>query len=68
MHSPIQIDHPDWSSGFDHDPALTADHRRRLVAELAEPGTIGFGVHFADVVFGHVQQGGDGPAWRPVDA
>ncbi|WP_371649355.1 MULTISPECIES: MBL fold metallo-hydrolase [unclassified Streptomyces] len=68
VHSPIQIDHPDWSSGFDHDPALTADHRRRLVAELAEPGTIGFGVHFADVVFGHVQQGGDGPAWRPVDA
>ncbi|WP_406346120.1 MBL fold metallo-hydrolase [Streptomyces sp. NBC_00648] len=68
VHSPIQIDHPDWSSGFDHDPALTAGHRRRLVAELAETGTIGFGVHFADVVFGHVQQGGDGPAWRPVDA
>ncbi len=68
VHSPIQIDHPDWSSGFDHDPARTADHRRRLVAELAEPGTIGFGVHFADVVFGHVQQDGDGPAWRPVDA
>ncbi|MFI1279948.1 MBL fold metallo-hydrolase [Streptomyces sp. NPDC020858] len=68
VHSPIQIDHPDWSSAFDHDPALTADHRRRLVAELAEPGTIGFGVHFADVVFGHVQQDGAGAAWRPVDA
>ncbi|MFF1907765.1 MBL fold metallo-hydrolase [Kitasatospora sp. NPDC058218] len=68
VHSPIQIDHPDWSSGFDHDPARTADHRRRLVAELAEPDTIGFGVHFADVVFGHVRQDGDGPAWRPVDA
>ncbi|MGV9268282.1 MBL fold metallo-hydrolase [Kitasatospora sp. NPDC003701] len=68
VHSPIQIDHPAWSSGFDHDRALTADHRRRLVAELAEPGTIGFGVHFADVVFGRVRQGGDGPAWQPVDA
>ncbi|MEV0534271.1 MBL fold metallo-hydrolase [Kitasatospora sp. NPDC050463] len=69
VHSPIQIDHPDWSSGFDHDLARTADRRRRrLVAELAEPGTIGFGVHFADVVFGHVRQDGDGPAWRPVDA
>ncbi|WP_329395455.1 MBL fold metallo-hydrolase [Streptomyces melanogenes] len=68
VHSPIQIDHPDWSSGFDHDLARTAEHRRRLVAELAEPDTIGFGVHFADVVFGHVQQDGDGPAWRPVDA
>ncbi|OAR22140.1 MBL fold metallo-hydrolase [Streptomyces sp. ERV7] len=68
VHSPIQIDHPEWSSGFDHDPALTAGHRRRLVAELAEPGTIGFGVHFADVVFGHVRQDGTGPAWRPLDA
>ncbi|MEU2392836.1 MBL fold metallo-hydrolase [Streptomyces sp. NPDC007369] len=68
MHSPIQVDHPAWSSGFDHDGARTADHRHRLVAELAEPGTIGFGVHFADVVFGRVQRGGDGPAWRPVDA
>ncbi|MFE9629502.1 MBL fold metallo-hydrolase [Streptomyces sp. NPDC006463] len=68
VHSPIQIDHPDWSSAFDHDGTRTADHRRRLVAELAEPGTIGFGVHFADVVFGHVRHDGDGPAWQPVDA
>ncbi|OKI52041.1 metallo-beta-lactamase [Streptomyces sp. MJM1172] len=68
VHSPIQIDHPDWSSAFDHDLARTAEHRRRLVAELAEPGTIGFGVHFADVVFGQVRQDGEGPAWRPVDA
>ncbi|KQV16680.1 MBL fold metallo-hydrolase [Kitasatospora sp. Root107] len=68
VHSPIQIDHPEWSAGFDHDSTRTADHRRHLVAELAEPGTIGFGVHFADVVFGHVRQGGDGPAWRPLDA
>ncbi|MER6387001.1 MBL fold metallo-hydrolase [Streptomyces sp. NPDC001523] len=68
VHSPIQIDHPEWSSAFDHDPTLTADHRRRLVAELAEPDTIGFGVHFADVVFGHVRQSDNGPAWRPLDA
>ncbi|GHG52913.1 MBL fold metallo-hydrolase [Streptomyces griseocarneus] len=68
MHSPIQADHPEWSSAFDHDLTRTAGHRRRLVAELAEPGTIGFGVHFADVVFGHVRQDGDGPAWRPLDA
>lgn len=68
MHSPIQVDHPDWSSGFDHDLARTAGHRRRLVDELAEPGTLGFGVHFADVVFGHVRRDGDGPAWRPLDA
>ncbi|GGT67733.1 MBL fold metallo-hydrolase [Actinomadura citrea] len=68
LHSPIQIDHPEWSASVDHDPARSADHRRRLVAELEEPGTIGFGVHFADVVFGRVRRDGDGPAWRPVDA
>ncbi|MER7821463.1 MBL fold metallo-hydrolase [Streptomyces sp. NPDC096097] len=67
VHSPLQIDHPAWSSGFDHDGALTADHRHRLLAELAEPDTIGFGVHFADVVFGRVHRGGAGPAWRPLD-
>ncbi|MGK9464239.1 MBL fold metallo-hydrolase [Streptomyces sp. G6] len=68
LHSPIQIDHPEWSSAFDHDPARAAGHRRRLVSELEEPGTIGFGIHFADVVFGHVRRDGTGPAWRPLDA
>ncbi|MBP0458239.1 MBL fold metallo-hydrolase [Streptomyces montanisoli] len=68
MHSPIQVEHPAWSSAFDHDPIRSATHRRRLVAELGEPDTIGFGNHFADVVFGHVRRDGDGPAWRPLDA
>jgi glyoxylase-like metal-dependent hydrolase (beta-lactamase superfamily II) len=68
LHSPIQVDHPEWSYAYDQDPARAADHRRDLVAELEEPGTIGFGVHFADVVFGQVHRAGGGPAWRPVDA
>ncbi|MET7465155.1 MBL fold metallo-hydrolase [Nonomuraea sp. NPDC005501] len=68
LHSPIQVDHPEWSCVYDHDPVQAADHRRRLVAELEEPGTIGFGGHFADVVFGRVRRDGDGPAWRPLDA
>ncbi|WP_190130613.1 MBL fold metallo-hydrolase [Streptomyces mashuensis] len=68
LHSPVQVDHPEWSAVVDHDPVQSAGHRRRLVDELAQPGTVGFGVHFADVVFGRVQRDGDGPAWRPVDA
>lgn len=68
LHSPIQVDHPEWSCVYDHDRAKSADHRRRLVAELEQPDTIGFGVHFADVVFGQVRRDGDGPAWRPLDA
>ncbi|GAB2587397.1 MBL fold metallo-hydrolase [Streptomyces capparidis] len=68
LHSPIQVDHPEWSAAVDHDPVLAAEHRRRLVAELEEPDTIGFGIHFADVVFGRVRRDGAGPAWRPLDA
>jgi glyoxylase-like metal-dependent hydrolase (beta-lactamase superfamily II) len=68
MHSPIQVGHPGWSAAVDHDPARSARHRRELVAELAEPGTIGFGVHFADVVFGQVRPEGAGLAWRPLNA
>ena len=67
MHSPVQVDHPDWSCVYHHDPAHSADHRRRLVAESAEPDTIGFGIHFADVGFGQVRQDGHSPAWRPLD-
>lgn len=66
MHSPIQVGHPEWSAAVDHDPARSAGHRRRLVAELEEPGTIGFGIHFADVQFGHVVRAGRGRAWEPV--
>ncbi|MGA4992498.1 MBL fold metallo-hydrolase [Nonomuraea bangladeshensis] len=67
LHSPIQVDHPEWSCLYDHDPARSAGHRRQLVAELEEPGTIGFGIHFADAVFGQVRRDGAGPAWRPLD-
>lgn len=68
MHSSIQVDHPEWSCLYDHDRFRSADHRRRLVAELEKPDTIGFGIHFADAVFGLVRRGGAGSAWRPLDA
>ncbi|MEW2177706.1 MBL fold metallo-hydrolase [Streptomyces sp. NPDC005406] len=67
LHSPVQVEHPAWSSSFDHDPVGAAHHRRRLIGELAEPGTIAFGNHFADVVFGSVRPDGGGPAWHPLD-
>ncbi|MEU7279378.1 MBL fold metallo-hydrolase [Streptomyces sp. NPDC045431] len=67
LHSPIQAGHAAWSSAFDGDPVRSATHRRRLLAELERPDTIGFGIHFADVQFGRVRRGGDGPAWHPLD-
>jgi glyoxylase-like metal-dependent hydrolase (beta-lactamase superfamily II) len=68
MHSPIQIGHPEWSAASDHDRARAADVRSGLVAEMAEPGTVGFGIHFADMPFGRVDLLGERPVWRPVDA
>ncbi|MEV5322660.1 MBL fold metallo-hydrolase [Nonomuraea sp. N2-4H] len=68
MHSPVQADHPEWSCVYDHDRVRSAEHRRRLIAELERPDTIGFGVHFADVVFGRVVRDGAGSVWRPLDA
>jgi glyoxylase-like metal-dependent hydrolase (beta-lactamase superfamily II) len=66
LHSPIQVAHPEWSAASDHDRGLAAARRRDLVAELGQPGTIGFGVHFADVVFGRVDRDGGQPSWQPV--
>ncbi|MFJ6851910.1 MBL fold metallo-hydrolase [Streptomyces sp. NPDC091271] len=68
LHSPVQVGHPEWSCAFDHDPARAADHRRALVAELEDSDTIGFGIHFADVPFGHVRRTEEGPAWVPLAA
>lgn len=67
LHSPAQIDHPEWSAVVDRDAVLSAEVRHLLVDELAKPDTIGFGVHFADVGFGRVVRDGDGPGWRPLD-
>jgi glyoxylase-like metal-dependent hydrolase (beta-lactamase superfamily II) len=66
LHSAVQIRHPEWSAGVDVDSVESAVHRRRLVKELQEPDTIGFGGHFADVVFGRVHNTAGGPTWHPV--
>ncbi|MEV4164946.1 MBL fold metallo-hydrolase [Nonomuraea dietziae] len=62
LHSPVQIGHPDLHAAPDHDVAESTEARRRLIAELAGPDTLGFGNHFADVQFGRVQDG----AWLPA--
>ncbi|NRQ38725.1 MBL fold metallo-hydrolase [Nonomuraea sp. NN258] len=62
LHSPVQVGHPEQWAAPDHDTEQSTAFRRRLVAELAEPDTFGFGIHFADVQFGRVADG----AWHPV--
>lgn len=64
FHSVAQIAHPHWADGMDHDPAAARSTRAALLHRLAEPDTYGFGVHFADVVFGRVIRTRDGFCWR----
>jgi glyoxylase-like metal-dependent hydrolase (beta-lactamase superfamily II) len=54
FHSSAQIEHPDWSTTFDHDPELAKHARQYMLQELAKPATIGICTHFANAVIGRV--------------
>jgi glyoxylase-like metal-dependent hydrolase (beta-lactamase superfamily II) len=67
LHTPVQVTHPEWLCGIDHDAAESAELRSRLVEELGRPDTIGYGCHFADVVFGRAERRPDGRfTWIPL--
>ena len=67
FHTTGQLAHPDWLSVADSDAEGVIAARHRLLAELSEPETIGFGFHFGDQPFGRVVSGPDGAwAWEPV--
>ncbi|MFK0286566.1 MBL fold metallo-hydrolase [Streptomyces sp. NPDC090499] len=68
FHNPVQIIHPHWEVTADHDRAQSVVLRQSLVRELAEPGIIGFGVHFTDAYFGRVRIEGNRAAWHPINA
>ncbi|MCP2280676.1 Glyoxylase, beta-lactamase superfamily II [Nocardia amikacinitolerans] len=65
LHSSLQIAHPELSAVVDHDPMCSADVRHGLVEELAVPGTLGYGCHFADVQFGNAIAAAEGRMWQP---
>ena len=67
FHTPAHLAHPEWLSAADPDAAGVESARRRLLAELTEPDTLGFGFHFGDQCFGRVIPGHGGEtAWEPV--
>jgi glyoxylase-like metal-dependent hydrolase (beta-lactamase superfamily II) len=67
FHMPAQLAHPEWLSIADPDSAGITNARRRLLAELAEPDTLGFGFHFGDQAFGRTTTGNAGETiWEPV--
>ncbi|WP_043727368.1 MBL fold metallo-hydrolase [Kutzneria sp. 744] len=69
FHAPAQITHPEWGSMPDTDTAGVLKARARLVGELEQPDTLGFGTHFGDQAFGRLVRNEAGvPAWEPVVA
>ncbi|HEX3960690.1 MAG TPA: MBL fold metallo-hydrolase [Trebonia sp.] len=69
FHVPAQLAHPEWPSAPDVDGDAVVAARHRLLAELEQPGTLGFAFHFGDQAFGRIERTQDGsPGWVPVPA
>lgn len=63
-HNPVELEHPEHGARRDSDPAAAQASRELLADRLARPDTVGYGMHFADVVVGTLTDG----RWVPVDA
>ncbi|MDA3645773.1 MBL fold metallo-hydrolase [Saccharopolyspora indica] len=66
LHSAVQIAEPTWPVWADVDRAEAIRTRQDLVEDLREPGTIGFGIHFADVQFGRAITDSGTTRWQPL--
>jgi glyoxylase-like metal-dependent hydrolase (beta-lactamase superfamily II) len=66
MHSAFQVSHPELQVIGDPDPESARQSRQRILDELAVTGKVGYGCHFADVVFGRVRDTGEAMEWIPL--
>jgi glyoxylase-like metal-dependent hydrolase (beta-lactamase superfamily II) len=70
LHSPAQSAHPEWPVFFDSAGGQATATRRAVLQEAAQPGTVCYAGHFADVVFGRVTTANDGEGghrWEPLE-
>lgn len=67
LHSPAQAAHPEWPVFFDSAGGQAVATRRAVLEEAAQPGTICYAGHFADVVFGRVTVADGGYQWEALD-
>ncbi|MEU5242090.1 MBL fold metallo-hydrolase [Streptomyces lydicus] len=66
LHHPVQMAHPGITSCVDIDPRQAAATRRRLLASLADSGTLVLGTHFPAPTAGLVTAHGDAYGFTPV--
>jgi glyoxylase-like metal-dependent hydrolase (beta-lactamase superfamily II) len=69
FHNPVQIDNVSWGSAPDLDPAQATLARSRIIDELLQDNTTGFGFHFGDQPFGRVVlHPNSALIWEPVQS
>ncbi|MDO0939059.1 MBL fold metallo-hydrolase [Streptomyces sp. DG2A-72] len=68
FHHPVQLAHPGIGSCVDIDPVQAEATRRRLLASLADTGTLVLGTHFPAPTAGHVVTRGHTYRLEPVRA
>jgi len=59
MHHPIQVYHPDWSSQFCTDQALSAKSRRRLLEDCVATNALLCPAHFPGANAGYIKPAGN---------
>ena len=59
MHHPIQVYHPDWSSQFCWDQAMSARSRRQLLEDCVESNALLCPAHFPGANAGYIKAAGD---------
>jgi glyoxylase-like metal-dependent hydrolase (beta-lactamase superfamily II) len=67
-HHPFQVEHPDWTLGFDPLQEDSRQTRHRLVERAARENLLWMGYHFPFPAIGHVTKDADGFHWQPVAA
>lgn len=67
-HHTFQVEHPDWTLGYDPLQEESRQTRHRLVERAAKENLLWMGYHFPFPAIGHVTKDSDGFHWQPVMA
>jgi len=66
VHHPVQLAEPACATDVDHDPVVSTQTRRDLIAAALDRGVLVIGTHFPPPTAGHIVTTPDGPRFRPL--
>ena len=67
FHNVIGIDHPEWIDALDENANQAVQTRQRMLQELAQPATMGSGIHLWPSTFGRLVAGANGAwSWQAI--